>query len=239
MCHHAKRSTLWHRVSSLGRISDMARWEPGAGDRLRDAALELYLERGYDAVTVNEIAERAGLTRRTFFRYFPDKREVLFAGSEQLPRAIAEAVRRVDDTADPVDTVLRALALVGTRMAEHARNTRDRRAVIAASSELQERERTKAAAVIRALADGLHERGVAGSTATLLAQVGFAVFQAAFDCYIDQDGRTDFQSCFDAATTTLRSAVAGEEASRRVPVQVLDQGTAGTMAFSGPSERTR
>ena len=75
----------------------MVRWDPGTEERLRRAALELFAEHGYDEVTVTQIAERAGITRRSYFRYFPDKREVLFGGSDQLPVALAEAIRAVDD----------------------------------------------------------------------------------------------------------------------------------------------
>src|SRR4051795_5612038 len=87
----------------------MARWDPGAEERLKRAALELYLERGYDNVTVTQIAERAGLTRRSYFRYFPDKREVLFAGSERLPPILEEAVMAADEDAAPLAAVLEAI----------------------------------------------------------------------------------------------------------------------------------
>ena len=125
----------------------MARWEPGAEERLCRAALDLYLERGFDDVTVAEITERAGLTRRTFFRYFTDKREVLFGGAAQLPGIVTRAVREVDEGPAPFEVVLAALRSVGAVIVEHATRTRERRRVIAASPELQERERTKQAAI--------------------------------------------------------------------------------------------
>ena len=56
------------------------------------AAIELFDEQGYEATTVAEIAERAGLTKRTFFRYFSDKREVLFSGSQELQRLWLEGL---------------------------------------------------------------------------------------------------------------------------------------------------
>src|SRR3954452_9160960 len=101
----------------------MARWDPGAEERLRKAALELYAEHGYDAVTVNQIAEHAGLTRRSYFRYFPDKREVLFAGSDRLAEAVRAAVRAVDPAVRPCPAVLQAAADIGERLAELAENT--------------------------------------------------------------------------------------------------------------------
>ena len=142
-------------------IVAMPRWDPRAKDRLRDAALELYLEHGYENVTVAQITERAGLTRRTFSRYFTDKRDVLFAGSEQLPGALADAVRHADDALPPFEALLAALVDIGDLLAGRVPHAAQRRAVIKASPELQERERTKFAAVTDALADALQQRGAA------------------------------------------------------------------------------
>src|SRR3954470_8587703 len=108
----------------------MARWDPGAEDRLRHAALELYLERGFDDVTVAEITERAGLTRRTFSRYFADKRDVLFAGSDQLPSALAAAVRGADPGLGPFEALLVAVVGVGEQFVERLPHAAIRRAVI-------------------------------------------------------------------------------------------------------------
>src|ERR1700678_3776254 len=125
----------------------MPRWDPRAEDRLRDAALELFLERGYDNVTVTQITERAGLTRRTFSRYFTDKRDVLFAGSERLPGLLAGALSRADPGLTPFEALLTALADVGAMLgAQVALHAVQRREVVARSSELQERGRTKFAA---------------------------------------------------------------------------------------------
>ncbi|CAL9670816.1 MULTISPECIES: TetR/AcrR family transcriptional regulator [Streptomyces] len=186
----------------------MARWDPGAEQRLKRAALELYLEHGYDNVTVTDIAERAGLTRRSYFRYFPDKREVLFGGSERLPPALAEAVLAADPDAAPLAAALDALSRVGTRLLEQVQDVAERRAVIDASPELQERERTKAAAVTRALRDALVQRQVEAETAELVAQLATVAFGHAFRQWIDAEGRTSFGSCLDAVTGRLRDALA-------------------------------
>src|SRR3954452_1521203 len=90
----------------------MGRWEPGAAGRLREAAMELYVAQGYEQTTVAEIAERAGVTARTFFRHFADKREVLFGGSEQLQELIASAAEAAPADAGPVEVVAAALAAV-------------------------------------------------------------------------------------------------------------------------------
>jgi AcrR family transcriptional regulator len=186
-------------------IVTMPRWDPRAKDRLRDAALELYLEYGYENVTVAQITGRAGLTRRTFSRYFTDKRDVLFAGSEQLPVALADAVRHADDALPPFGALLAALVDIGELLAGRVPHAAQRRAVIKASPELQERERTKFAAVTDALAGALQQRGAAESRARLLAHVGAAIFQTAFERWTDQPEHADFSACVREATTELAS----------------------------------
>ncbi|TDO32571.1 TetR family transcriptional regulator [Paractinoplanes brasiliensis] len=180
----------------------MARWDPGAEDRLRKAALELFREQGYDAVTVTQIAERAGLTRRSFFRYFPDKREVFFAGSDQLPPAMADAVRAAGGD------VFAAVAEVGARMVEVIDQPAERRAIIDGSTELQERERTKMAAVTAAVEGVLRERGVDAVRARLLAQTGVVVFQNAYAQWLGSG--TPFPEAVRAATTAIREAMDGK-----------------------------
>src|ERR1700739_67684 len=144
------------------KIGLMPRWEPQARDRLRDAALELFLAHGFDNVTVAQITERAGLTRRTFSRYFTDKRDVLFAGSEQLPAVLAAAGGRGDPDLTPLAALLTALTDVrGLRAGGHAAGCR---ATVQASPELQERGRTKFAAVTSALAEALELRGAEAAT---------------------------------------------------------------------------
>src|ERR1039458_4316150 len=186
----------------------MARWEPGAEARLRKAALDLYLKRGYENVTATDIAEHAGLARRTLFRYFADKREVLFAGSEQLPDAATQAVHDAPTALAPLDTVLHALDLIGTQLAQYSRHARERRTVIASSPELQERERTKLAALTNAIAQALSQRQVPRARAELLAQVGVATFQAAWGQWVDQADDASFHDCFERAAADLKSAFA-------------------------------
>ncbi|MBM2614429.1 TetR family transcriptional regulator [Actinoplanes sp. LDG1-06] len=179
----------------------MARWDPGAEERLRQAALELFREHGYDAVTVTQIAERAGLTRRSFFRYFPDKREVLFAGSERLPAAMAEAVRRAGGD------VLAAVAEVGGQLVELLDRPGERRAIIDGSAELQERERTKMAAVTAAVEEVLLEGGTDPVRARLLAQIALVTFENAYAKWLATDGTAPFTRAVDEVTATIRGVV--------------------------------
>ncbi|WP_419999147.1 TetR/AcrR family transcriptional regulator [Streptomyces boninensis] len=187
----------------------MARWDPGTAERLRKAALELFGERGYEQVTVTQIAERAGITRRSFFRYYPDKREVLFAGSEQLPPAVAAAVLAADPDAAPLAAVLDALAPIGSRLVADVDHIAERRAVINASPELQERERTKTAAVGAAIRDALGQRGVADDSAKLVAQLATLIFQNAFERWIKTGGEQDFADSLDEIAASVRESVAG------------------------------
>lgn len=186
----------------------MVRWEPHAAERLQKAALELYLERGFEKVTASEIAERAGLTRRTFFRYFTDKREVLFTGSEQLAEALSDAVAEADPALPPLDACLAAGASVGRRLAEWSADAAKRRQVIDSSPELQERERTKMAQLSAAAIDGLGRRGVEEVQARLAAEIAIVVFRDAFSRWIDEAGNVAFDDCYRAATAELRAAVA-------------------------------
>jgi AcrR family transcriptional regulator len=164
----------------------MPRWGPCAEDRLRGAALELFLEHGFENVTVAQITERAGLTRRSFSRYFSDKRDVLFAGSERLPGVLARSVRHADSTFSSFEALLTALVDVADVLGDQAPLAAQRRAIVRASPELRERGRTKFAAVTDAVADALRDRGAAESEATLLAQVGVAIFRTAFERWTDQ-----------------------------------------------------
>jgi AcrR family transcriptional regulator len=164
----------------------MARWAPGASDRLQRAAMELFAERGYEATTVAGIAERAGVTERTFFRYFADKREVLFPGEEQLEALFVDAIARAPADASLPDLLVAALdagggALQDLRDREYART---RNAIIAANAQLQERELLKLAKLSRALTAALLARGVADVPARLAGDLAVSVFATAFARWI-------------------------------------------------------
>ncbi|MFF3073396.1 TetR/AcrR family transcriptional regulator [Kitasatospora sp. NPDC057904] len=161
----------------------MARWEPNARERLVRAAVELFAEQGYEATTINEIAERAGgLTKTTFFRHFTDKREVLFAGQEIHNRITAEAIAEAPESATPLEMVGLALDGLASSFTEDRRDIGRRlRAVIANSAELQERSASKRAALSEATAQALRTRGVSELVADLAAELGTRAFYGAFD----------------------------------------------------------
>ena len=166
------------------RLWTMGRWEPGSEGRLRQAAMELYVARGYEQTTVADIAERAGLTSRTFFRYFADKREVLFAGSQELEREMIEAL---PDDAPPMQAVAAALDAAGRRLGGHRDFSRARQTVIESSAELRERELIKLASLASELAVALRRRGVPDPQAGLAAEAGIAVFRVAFARWLAED----------------------------------------------------
>ncbi|WP_049760198.1 TetR/AcrR family transcriptional regulator [Anaeromyxobacter dehalogenans] len=168
----------------------MARWEPDARGRLERAAMELYRERGYDQTTVAEIAARAGLTERTFFRHFADKREVLFWGAAALRQRIVHGIAQAPAEAAPLDVVVGALESTAPLFEERRAVARQRQALIAAHPELQEREVMKLTLLAAAAAEALRARGVAGPAAWLAAEAGMAVFKLAFEGWVgDAKGR--------------------------------------------------
>lgn len=162
----------------------MVRWEPNASGRLSQAAMELYVERGFEQTTVADIADRAGLTSRTFFRHFSDKREVLFAGSVELEQALVAALDNAPASASPMQAVAAALDAAATRIGQDRDFSRRRQSVITGNSELQERELIKLASLAAALAEGLRRRGVADPAASLAAEAGIAVFRVAFERWV-------------------------------------------------------
>lgn len=185
----------------------MPRWESGAEARLVRAAYDLYLERGFEAVTVAEIAARAGLTKRTFFRYFTDKREVLFSGAAAFQDAVVSAVIAAPDAAAPIDAVVAGLAVGGTALTELGEGARQRQRLIDTSTDLREREMIKMAALTVAISDALQQRGVPASPAGLTAQAGVAVFTTAFDRWARSEGPVEFPPLMHRALDELRAAL--------------------------------
>ncbi|HEV3060756.1 MAG TPA: TetR family transcriptional regulator [Vicinamibacterales bacterium] len=193
----------------------MGRWEPNARGRLAEAAMELFQELGYARTTVEGIAARAGLTERTFFRYFADKREVLFSGSADLEKFIVEIVGRAPKTMAPLDAVAAALEATAPRFEERRGYARKRRAVIAAHAELRERELIKLASLAVAIAASLRKRGVPAPTAALAAEAGIAVFRNAFERWVDDKQHRPLPGHIQAALKELRAVTAGTATLRR------------------------
>lgn len=167
----------------------MSRWKPDARGRLERAALELYNQKGFHATTVSEIAARAELTERTFYRHFADKREVLFPAGNPLADTLADATAAAPEQLPPLEAIAHALTEAAPAFEERADLVRQRQTVIAANPGLQERELAKLAALVTALADALRERGVEAPAAALAAEIGMAMFKVAFGRWVTDPDR--------------------------------------------------
>jgi AcrR family transcriptional regulator len=192
----------------------MGRWEPGARERLVLAAVDLFTEQGYDATTVAQIADRAGVTKSTFFRHFPDKRELLVAGQETLGRLLAEGIAEAPSGASPLEAVTAGLVRASSSMGPMNRELAPRvKAAIAASVELQERDALKSVSLAAAMTTALTGRGVPAPTAALAAELGLLAFKRGFAEWSEGDHDT------------------GDDLARRV-VAALEQLRAATVALS-------
>ena len=171
--------------------------------------MELYGERGFDNTTVEEIAARAGLTERTFFRYFADKREVLFGGAGELQAFLVARVIEAPASLAPIEVIAAAYMAAGDEIFEERRDfSRARQAVITANTELQERELIKLATLTAALSAALRQRGVKDPAASLAAEAGGAAFKLGFEHWVvDTKGKP--MSKFIRESLDALKAVAG------------------------------
>lgn len=183
----------------------MVRWEPDSRGRLAQAAMALYGERGFDQTTVADIAERAGLTERTFFRHFTDKREVLFSGAQALQDLLVDAVVGAPASATPIDAVTLALEAAGDRFNEHRGFSVQRQRIIDASAELQERELIKLASLAVAMANALRQRGVTDPTAGLTGEIAIAIFKNSFERWVTSAGPSDLTQVLRESLDELRA----------------------------------
>lgn len=193
----------------------VARWEPGTRDRLQQAALELFAEHGYDGVTVKEISDRAGLTERTFFRYFADKREVLFLGNEQFQETFRSAAAN-STAGEPLTVVLAGLRGAEALFPDDRRAwARARHEVVSTNLALQERELLKMSSLTTTLAQVLIDRGVDRRSADLAAELGVTLFRATFTAWIAPGERRSFTELLDETLGGMRALLSGPRAVAR------------------------
>ena len=208
--------SLYH-VMSLSviacRLASVPRWEADARSRLEAAALALYEERGFEETTVEDIAERAGLTRRTFFRYFADKREVLFGGGETVEELFVRAVREAPKSASPLDAIAAGLDALATPLDAQSERTARRFRIVRASPQLWERQLIKFALLADAGASALRARGVGDRAAVLAAETGITLLRVASDRWLSLPKKKSLRRHIDDAMTELRSVVGRQEAA--------------------------
>lgn len=189
----------------------MARWEPGARERLVVAAVDLFTEQGYDATTVTQIAQRAGVTKSTLFRYFPDKREILAAGEQTLSRLLTEGIAEAPAGATPLQAVASGLERVSGAMGQMNRDLGPRmKAAIAASAQLRERDALKSVGLAAAITAALVARGIPEPTAQLAAELGVLAFKRGYAQWSSEDDSAghDLAHHALAALDELRAASA-------------------------------
>jgi AcrR family transcriptional regulator len=192
-------------VSSSPRIDDVPRWEPDSEARLVNAALALFEERGYDETTVAEIAERAGLTKRTFFRYFADKREVLFWGAERIEDLFTEAIQSAPPAAPALDAVALGLEAFGRSLEGQGEVAARRIRIVRASPELSERQLIKFASMAEAASGALRSRGVSPDAAVLAAETGMTVFRVAAARWLEDTNAKPLPQLIAEAFAQLRA----------------------------------
>jgi AcrR family transcriptional regulator len=200
-------------VAAIDYDRSIMRWQPDARGRLERAAMDLYSERGFEQTTVAEIAERAGLTERTFFRYFADKREVLFDGANHLQELIVNAVADAPESVTAIDAVADALQAAGELFEERRGFSLQRQSIIAANEELQERELIKLASLAAGIAGALRQRGLGDRAAELAAEAGIAVFKITFERWVDEDNEQHFGELVQESLAELKAVTAGERSA--------------------------
>ncbi|MFD4671763.1 TetR/AcrR family transcriptional regulator [Lentzea sp. NPDC058450] len=184
----------------------MGRWEPDARERLVRAALDLFSEQGYENTAVAQIAERAGLTKSTFFRHFRDKREVLFGGQDVLAELMTGAIADAGPDASPLDAVEAALVATAVTFTEQRRSHGPQRLeVIASNDELRERSALKMVGFAIAMTDALKRRGVPELEAAVAAELGVLAFNHGYERWLPTGG--DFGEVARRTFSEVREAV--------------------------------
>jgi AcrR family transcriptional regulator len=188
----------------------MGRWEPNARGRLAQAAMTLYAEQGFEQTTAAEIARHAGLTERTFFRHFADKREVLFYGTDSMEDLIVGAIAAAPPASAAMDVVELVLQAVGAVVQENPELARLRNEIVSANAELRERELVKLAELAVAMAGALRDRGTPEPGASLAAETGIVVFKVARERWLSgEPGQPDLPDLLRESMAELRSVLAG------------------------------
>lgn len=156
--------------------------------RLERSALELFAANGYAETTVPQITERAGLTTRTFFRHFTDKREVLFLREREFPQVVTALLAGAPSGLKLWPLVMHGFETVASSDFDTWREgMKIRRAIIRSDGRLHERELLKSSTLAAAIETALVDLGHDRAASSLLAQTGSTLFQSALDSWLDDD----------------------------------------------------
>jgi AcrR family transcriptional regulator len=187
----------------------MSRWKPDARGRLEQAAYELFRDQGYEQTTVADIAKRAGLTERTFFRHYADKREVLFGGAALFQDELLRALDAAPPALPTIEAVRIAVEAVSSLMRGRLALSRERQRIVAAHADLQERELIKRATLTAALAHALQQRGVPETSAGLAAEMGIGVFYVGFARWLGDTADRELVEVVGEGFDQLKAVAAG------------------------------
>jgi AcrR family transcriptional regulator len=185
----------------------MPRWEHGSEERLKQAAMELFEEQGFEDTSAVQIAKRARVTTRTFFRYFSDKQEVLFVDADMLCTALVQEILRATDVVEPLQAVTQTLAGFNWESLASRESQRQRDAMIASNPDLLERDLIKQQQMADALSSALHQRGVDPDIAGLAAHVGIHVFRTAYRQWLEADDNADLATMTETVMSLLATIV--------------------------------
>jgi AcrR family transcriptional regulator len=186
----------------------MTRWAPDPGSRLHVAALELFLEQGFTATTVPQIAERAGLTTRSFFRYYADKREVLFVGEEELPPVVARVVDEADPRLSPIEVIHTGLrAVVVPRLETYRHELLTRRTIVHSDEGLRERELRKLAIIHAGATEAFVRRGLGPLEAEIAGRLSVMIYDTTLERWLAGDAKGDLAEILDEVVTVVAGSL--------------------------------
>ncbi|WP_033342668.1 TetR/AcrR family transcriptional regulator [Catenuloplanes japonicus] len=183
----------------------MSRWPTDARERLRQAALALFAEQGFAATTVPEITARAGLTTRTFFRHFADKRAVLFVDDDEVTSMVAVLMAETPAEVEPMTLIREGLrTLAETRFEGRRSELRERRTLVNSDESLRERDLRKRATIAESVRAGLAARGLAPARAALLGEVSAGVLSLSIEEWLDSSDNRTLDAIIHDMFETLR-----------------------------------
>jgi AcrR family transcriptional regulator len=186
----------------------MSRWAPDAALRLEGAALELFAEQGYSATTVPQIAARADLTTRTFFRHFADKREVLFLREREFPTVVATLLAAAPPALTPLQLTMFGFETIAAQQFGLWRDSiAARRRIIRSDEGLRERELLKSSMLSEAIRHALTEAGIANEEATLVAAFGVLVFDVSLGDWLEGPADRPLVDVLRATLTRMQRLV--------------------------------